>query len=79
MRSSTYSSDYIVKVLLQNGFRLVRQRGSHLKLRKGGARTRIVIVPMGRKDMRRGTFRSILQQSGLTEEDFRSKHDRLAA
>jgi hypothetical protein len=26
---------------------------------------------MGRKDMRRGTFRSIAEQAGLSEDDFR--------
>lgn len=67
----TYSSAYIVKVLLGHGFRFVSQRGSHMKLRKIGAPTRTVIVPMGRKDMRRGTFRSVSEQAGLTESDFR--------
>lgn len=60
-----------MKILLQHGFRFVSQRSSHVKLRKAGAPTRTVIVPMGRKDMRRGTFRSISEQAGLVESDFR--------
>ena len=60
-----------MKVLLRHGFRFVSQRGSHMKLRKRGVFTHTVIVPMGRKDMRRGTFRSIAEQSGLNEDDFR--------
>jgi hypothetical protein len=31
----------------------------------------MVIVPMGRKDTRHGTFRSIAEQAGLTGDDFR--------
>jgi predicted RNA binding protein YcfA (HicA-like mRNA interferase family) len=69
----TYSSEYVAKVLLRNGFRLVKQRGSHAKFRKDGMPARIVIVPMGRKDLKLGTFRSILEQAGLTEDAFRGR------
>lgn len=46
----------------------VSQRGSHVKYRKG---TRTVIVPAGRKEIPRGTFGSILRQSGLAEDVFK--------
>jgi predicted RNA binding protein YcfA (HicA-like mRNA interferase family) len=66
-----YSSQQIVKALEREGFAFVSQRGSHIKYRKtdsGAIFT--VIVPAGRKEVPRGTFRSILRQSGLDEGAF---------
>jgi predicted RNA binding protein YcfA (HicA-like mRNA interferase family) len=65
-----YSSEQIVKALEREGFAFVSQRGSHVKYRKTGGQTLTVIVPAGRKQIPRGTFRSILRQSGLSERAF---------
>ena len=64
------SSDEIVKVLRRHGFVLVSQKGSHAKYRRTGSPSRTVIVPMGRKNLLVGTFHSIIEQAGLTEDDF---------
>ena len=66
-----YSSERIVKTLEREGFIFVSQRGSHVKYRKVGSPTLTVIVPAGRKQIPRGTFRSILRQSGLDESVFK--------
>ena len=66
-----YSSDYIIKILKSNGFHIISQKGSHIKLRKIGQQTLTVMVPAGRKETAIGTFRSILKQSTLTEADFK--------
>ncbi|OGF74262.1 hypothetical protein A2Y47_02955 [Candidatus Giovannonibacteria bacterium RIFCSPLOWO2_12_43_8] len=65
-----YSSSHIVKVLQREGFIYVSQRGSHVKFRKIGRKTLTVIVPANRKEIPLGTFRSILRQSELKEENF---------
>jgi predicted RNA binding protein YcfA (HicA-like mRNA interferase family) len=66
-----YSSQEIVKTLEHEGFVFVSQRGSHAKYRKRDAEIIFtVIVPAGRKQIPRGTFRSILRQSGLDESAF---------
>ncbi len=65
-----HSSKYIQKVLEDKGFVVVSQKGSHLKLRKDGHPTLTVILPANRKEIPRGTFRSILRQSQLSAEDF---------
>jgi predicted RNA binding protein YcfA (HicA-like mRNA interferase family) len=65
-----YSSQEIVKTLQREGFVFVSQRGSHVKYRKTAAVTLTVIAPAGRKEVPRGTFRSILRQSGLDEDAF---------
>ncbi|WP_419662585.1 conserved uncharacterized protein, YcfA-like [Desulfosarcina variabilis str. Montpellier] len=61
------SSKEIIKVLMDNGFSLVSQKGSHKKYRK---EDRIVIVPDPKKEIPRGTFSSILRQSGLDKKIF---------
>ena len=63
----------VVKVLEAEGFFFVSQTGSHAKYRKRGNPTLNVIVSIHEKEIRYGTFRSILRQSGLTENDFRKK------
>lgn len=60
----------ILKVLKDKGFFFVRQKGSHARFRKIGNHTRTVTVKMNYKEIPYGTFRSILLQTGLKEEDF---------
>jgi len=57
----------VVRALAKAGFSEVSQRGSHLKLRNEAGRT--VIVPM-RRELARGTLRSILRQADLSVEAF---------
>jgi predicted RNA binding protein YcfA (HicA-like mRNA interferase family) len=68
-----YSSSYIIKVLQKRGFVYISQKGSHVKLRKTASPTLTVIVPAGRKEIPFGTFKSILRQANLTEDDFGQK------
>ncbi|MBU2524319.1 type II toxin-antitoxin system HicA family toxin [Patescibacteria group bacterium] len=48
----------------------MKQTGSHTKYRKKGQPTLTVIVPIHEKEVRHGTFRSILHQSKLSISDF---------
>lgn len=68
-----YSSRHIIKILEKNGFFFVSQKGSHVKYRKTDKPTLTAIVPASKKEIPHGTFRSILRQSKLTEEDFEKK------
>ena len=63
----------ILKVLKEKGFFFVRQKGSHTRFRKLGNPTRNVTVKTSYKEIPYGTFRSILIQSGLGEDDFIEK------
>jgi predicted RNA binding protein YcfA (HicA-like mRNA interferase family) len=65
-----YSSKEIVKVLLKKGFIFISQKGSHAKYRKIGTPAVTVIVPARKKQIPVGTFKSILRQSNLSEDDF---------
>lgn len=65
-----HSSRHIQKILEKQGFSVVSQRGSHIKLRKVGRETLTVILPANRKEIPHGTFRSILRQARLSAELF---------
>ena len=72
--SKLYSSRAIVKILERYGFVFVSQKGSHIKLRKfTSIKTLTAIVPANRKEVSFGTYKSILLQSELSEEEFSKK------
>lgn len=54
----------MVKFLKKNGFKEVRQDGSHLIMRNEGTKKQTV-VPMHNKDLAKGTEHAILKQAGL--------------
>jgi len=66
-----YSSNQIIKVLEKKGFLFISQRGSHVKYRKIGSPTLTVIIPAKRKEIPYGTFRSILRQANINEQNFK--------
>ena len=60
----------IIKILKRKGFIFVSQTGSHAKYRKHGNPTLQAIVPIHGKEVPYRTFRSIVRQTKLKEEDF---------
>ncbi len=65
------SSKTIIKTLEIKGFIFVSQKGSHIKYRKHGNIVLTVIIPANKREIPYGTFRSILRQTKLIEEDFK--------
>lgn len=57
----------VVRALERAGFQRVRQSGSHLRLKRGNLG---VTVPMHKGDLRGRTLKSIIQQAGLTPDEF---------
>ncbi len=56
----------MAKALGKAGFRVVRQKGSHIFLAKDE-----VVVPVPRhSEIKRGTLMAIVTESGLTKEEF---------
>ncbi len=69
--SKLFSSKQVVAVLLREGFVFISQKGSHGKYRKIDARGAIVvIVPMNKLEIPKGTMRSIIKQSQLSARRF---------
>ena len=56
----------VVKALERLGFAQIRQRGSHVVLRRGANGT---VVPLHR-EVKTGTLAGILRQAGVTQDEF---------
>jgi predicted RNA binding protein YcfA (HicA-like mRNA interferase family) len=56
----------VVKALERIGFEQVRQRGSHVVLRKGSLGT---VVPLHR-EVKAGTLHGVLRQAQVSPDDF---------
>ena len=59
------SGNKLIKALKKGGFQVVRQKGSHVSLRKGSHKT---VVPL-HKELAKGTLLGILAQCGLSKEE----------
>lgn len=57
----------VVRALEKAGFYQVRQRGSHIQLKKGNL---LVTVPMHAGDVNPSTLRSIIRQARMTVDEF---------
>ncbi len=65
----TLSGIKVVKVLTRSGFSIDQQIRSHIILRHEGSPVRTVSVPK-HKELKIGTLKGIIKQSGLTVEEF---------
>ncbi len=70
MKLKPYSYRQVIKILGKIGFKIVRQRGSHVVL-KGvyNEMNRTVVVPK-HDEIAIGTLRGILFQAGISTEEF---------
>ena len=60
----------MIKALVRVGFIAVRQKGSHVILRKEmPERTRVTVVPL-HDEVDRGTLLEIIRQAGMSRDDF---------
>ena len=60
------SGEETISVLERIGFKVTRQRGSHVVLRKG---SQGCVVP-NHKELKTGTLAGILKQAGISNDDF---------
>ena len=59
------SGKELIRILEKGGFQVVRQKGSHVSLQKGGNKT---VVPL-HDELAKGTLLGILKQCGLSKEE----------
>ena len=57
-----------VRALEEDGWRLVRQRGSHMIMTKPGVA--VVLSIPNQRELRSGTLRGLIRKSGLGVEEF---------
>jgi predicted RNA binding protein YcfA (HicA-like mRNA interferase family) len=60
----------VIRILTDQGFATVRQRGSHIVMQKKLANTTITVPVPDHKELRIGTLQSIIRQSGLPRSLF---------
>jgi predicted RNA binding protein YcfA (HicA-like mRNA interferase family) len=63
------SGKRLIKGLEKDGWEVIRQRGSHVRLKKPGRRHALV-VPL-HKEIKRGTIGGILRDADLSADDLR--------
>lgn len=63
------SGDEAVRAFERLGYERVRQRGSHIRLISGEAGREPLTVPR-KRELKRGTLRSLIRDAGLTVEEF---------
>ncbi|HEX8050042.1 MAG TPA: type II toxin-antitoxin system HicA family toxin [Solirubrobacterales bacterium] len=68
-RQPVVSGKRLIKALEDEGWEVVRQRGSHVRLKKAGRRSALV-VPL-HKEIKRGTLGGILRDADLSADDLR--------
>jgi predicted RNA binding protein YcfA (HicA-like mRNA interferase family) len=64
------SADEVCRILQGHGFQVVRQRGSHIILRKESPTGSISVPVPNHSEIAKGTIKSIIAQSGVAVEEF---------
>ena len=65
-----HSGNDVCKILEKHGFNEVRRRGSHIVMQKKTPESTVTIPIPDHKELRLGTLRSIIRQSGLLRSEF---------
>lgn len=60
----------VIRALEKAGWQVHRQKGSHVSMYKRGV-PNLVVVPLHMRDLPKGTLHGILEDAGLTVEQFR--------
>lgn len=65
--------DKVIKALKRDGWVIVRQRGSHIRLQKHIENETLKIIVPAHKPIKRSTLAHILKQARITLDDFLKK------
>ncbi len=64
------SGKEVIKILSKIGFISIRQKGSHVIMKKQTSEGKIGLVVPNHKEIDRGTLLEIIRQAKLTKKDF---------
>ncbi|WP_456473672.1 type II toxin-antitoxin system HicA family toxin [Candidatus Pyrohabitans sp.] len=70
MKLPTVSGKKVIKALTKVDFYPVRQKGSHVKLKKKTPTGTVIVIVPDHKEVSKGTLRDIIKDAGLTVEEF---------
>jgi predicted RNA binding protein YcfA (HicA-like mRNA interferase family) len=65
-----FSGQEVCNLLAEHGFILARQRGSHMIMQKHADGSTITVPVPNHRELKQGTLRSIIRQSGLPRSLF---------
>lgn len=69
----TLSGREVCKILAEHGFAEVRQRGSHVVMQQRTEDTTVTVPVPIHDELKTGTLRSIIRQSGLSRSLFEAR------
>ena len=64
------SGEEVCRILSIHGFENVRQKSSHIIMQKKTINTTITVPVPNHKELKKGTLRSIIRQSGIPRQEF---------
>lgn len=64
------SGKAVCQILKRHGFVQIRQRGSHVIMQKKSANSTITVPVPNHSELKIGTLRSIIRQSGIAKTEF---------
>ena len=67
---SSLNYEKVIKALQRDGWVVVRQKGSHIRLHKYTKDKKLKLIVPAHKPIKRSTLAHILKQAGLTVEEF---------
>lgn len=70
MKVPSLNYEQVVRALRRDGWVVVRQRGSHIRLHKHAADETLKLVVPAHRPIKRSTLSHILKQAGLTVDEF---------
>ncbi len=70
MKVPVVSGEDVIKALHKAGFRVVRQKGSHVRIEKKTEKETIKATIPLHPTLKKGTLKIILKQAGLSVEEF---------
>ncbi len=69
-RLKVFSGTEVCRILAKRGFTEVRRRGSHIVMQKQVVGSTITVPVPDHKEIKTGTLRSIIRQSGIPRSEF---------
>lgn len=64
------SGNEIIKILSKAGFIVVKQKGSHIKMKKTEGEKNLIVTVPNHSEVKKGILLNILKQAELSREEF---------
>jgi len=69
-RLGIYTGEQVVKAFIRAGWKITRQRGSHVILEKKGYEATLSVPVHKGKNVKRGTLRDLIKDANMTIDEF---------